>query len=197
MNDDVVIAVLSTCISLFGLYVLYFWLYRQYSKDLFQQRLFDLRDEMFDYALEHELPWSTEAYCHLRMIMNGLIRQVDRIDVATPIWARITGIYIEAKLRAEVVHLAIDQLPDRHREALNDFHDRMGEELTRFRTRTYPLATPIMMLAVPFMVRGDQARGPSENRSRFSLVATSCGADPEAVQFELLEQEDAAELATA
>ncbi len=65
---------LFSLVSILGLLVLYFWLYRDYRIDLFRQRLFALRDELFDLARSGALPFDHRAYGLLRSTLNGFIR---------------------------------------------------------------------------------------------------------------------------
>lgn len=61
-------------IALLLLWVLYFWLYREYRLDLFRQRMFALRDELFDLADGGTLPFDSKAYGMLRSVINGNIQ---------------------------------------------------------------------------------------------------------------------------
>lgn len=61
----------------FGLLLLvwlFFWLYRDYRLDLLRQRLFALRDELFDLVIDEKLPFDDPAYVLLRQTINGQIR---------------------------------------------------------------------------------------------------------------------------
>lgn len=61
-------------ISLLLLWILFFWLYRDYRLDLFRQRMFSLRDELFDLADSGELSFNCKAYGMLRSLINGNIQ---------------------------------------------------------------------------------------------------------------------------
>lgn len=64
----------SGYIALLLLWVLFFWLYRDYRLDLFRQQLFALRDELFDVALAGEIRFDDKAYGLLRITINGTIQ---------------------------------------------------------------------------------------------------------------------------
>jgi hypothetical protein len=66
-------AVAST-LSLLGIWLLYCWFYRDYRVDLFRQRLFKLRDSLFDYAESGQVSFDHPAYGMLRSTLNGFIR---------------------------------------------------------------------------------------------------------------------------
>jgi hypothetical protein len=57
-----------------GLWVLFFWLYRDYRLDAFRQDLFVLRDELFGLAAKGKVPFDSKAYGMLRSSINGNIQ---------------------------------------------------------------------------------------------------------------------------
>ena len=66
--------ILISLISITILWVGLFWLYRDYCIDLFRQRMFALRDELFDQAAKGAIPFNHKSYGMLRVSMNGFIR---------------------------------------------------------------------------------------------------------------------------
>lgn len=79
--------ILLSIVSLMGLVVLYFWLYRDYRLDLFRDQLFALRDELFDLAASGKIDFDSKAYGMLRTTLNGFIRFSHRFGVTTVAWA--------------------------------------------------------------------------------------------------------------
>lgn len=76
-------AAVSTGIMLVFLWVLIFWCYRVYRIDLYRERMFALREELFVLALDGKIQFSDPAYELLRSTLNGFIRfghQVSLID---------------------------------------------------------------------------------------------------------------------
>jgi hypothetical protein len=61
-------------ISLCGLWILFFWLYRDYRLDAFRQELFVLRDELFGLAATGKISFNSTAYGMLRSSINGNIQ---------------------------------------------------------------------------------------------------------------------------
>ena len=61
-------------LSLLGLWVWFFWLYRDYRVDAYRQRVFALRNELWDYAAAGHISFDDPAYLVVRNRMNGLIR---------------------------------------------------------------------------------------------------------------------------
>ena len=66
--------VVTTTISLFGIYGIVFWLYRDYRIDTFRQSMFSIRDELFDFAANGNIDFNHPAYTQLRELINGYIR---------------------------------------------------------------------------------------------------------------------------
>ena len=79
--------VLFSALSLMGLTILCFWLYRDYRLDLFRDRLFALRDELFDLAAAGKIDFNSQAYGMLRTTLNGFIRFSHRFGISTVAWA--------------------------------------------------------------------------------------------------------------
>lgn len=80
MTSPTLLAV-STVISLIGLWVVFFWLYRDYRVDLFRDRMFALRSELFDLAASGAVSFDDPAYAAMRTMINGYIRFAHRISL--------------------------------------------------------------------------------------------------------------------
>jgi len=63
------------------LWVILFWFYVDYSIDAFRQRMFELRDALFDQARKGEISFESQAYSVLREKMNGFIRFAHRFSL--------------------------------------------------------------------------------------------------------------------
>lgn len=61
-------------IAILSVWILFFWLYRDYRLDLFRERMFALRDELFDLADSGALSFDSNAYGMLRSMINGNIQ---------------------------------------------------------------------------------------------------------------------------
>lgn len=61
-------------ISLFALWFLYFYCWREHRIDAYRQRLFAIRDGLFDFAASGAIGFDDPAYTTLRSVSNGLIR---------------------------------------------------------------------------------------------------------------------------
>jgi len=74
MNQPAVVELMKLSLTAFGFWGLAFWLYRDYRIDSTRQKLFTVRGELFDYALDAGLAFDHPAYALLRLRMNRLIR---------------------------------------------------------------------------------------------------------------------------
>lgn len=74
MNTQTIFTVLSSLISILGLWYLLFWRYHKLCMDTFRQSVFEMRDELFDYAADGNIDFQHPAYGVLRKMMNGFIR---------------------------------------------------------------------------------------------------------------------------
>ena len=70
--------------------LLSFWYYQMYTRtrcDRFREDLFTIRDKLFDYMWQHDLPYDLPAYQLIRDSLNGMIRtaRVARFGVLMPL----------------------------------------------------------------------------------------------------------------
>ena len=86
---DMIANVAATTLSLLALLWLVYGLYRDYRTDLFRERMFTIRDHLFDLASADILAFDHPAYIMLRTTINGHIRFGERLNlmsfVALPI----------------------------------------------------------------------------------------------------------------
>ncbi len=76
-----IVNAILTLAALLGLWWLYFYAWRPYRTDRTRQQLFRLRDELFEYWDDHDLPFDHEAYRLMRDMLNGMIRFTHKIDL--------------------------------------------------------------------------------------------------------------------
>lgn len=72
---------ISSLFSIFLLVILIFWLYRDYRVDTYRQKMFKLRDCLFDEARKGNVPFESDAYRMLRSTMNGSIRFAHKLSL--------------------------------------------------------------------------------------------------------------------
>ncbi len=62
-------------------YLLWHWLWVPFYLDNFRSKLFNLRDELFDFACQGGVSFSSTEYCRMREWINSTLRFAHRITV--------------------------------------------------------------------------------------------------------------------
>jgi len=75
--------VMISLVSLLVLWAFYSIAYADYRRDVYRQKLFGLRNELFDLAADGELSFETPAYRTLRTTLNGFIRFAHQLRFGT------------------------------------------------------------------------------------------------------------------
>lgn len=128
MNSASLIAVLESTSGLIVLALLYFWLVPSLRLDLFRQQLFEVRDELFDYARAGKISFEHPAYKLLRRSANGFIRYAHRltffrIAMTVLVW-KLFREHPEPKWVKQWLH-AMDSLDATVQADLSKFHERI------------------------------------------------------------------------
>lgn len=100
---------LQSLISLALLFVLVFVLYNSHRVDLLRQKLFFIRDGLFDEALAGRISFDSKSYKYTRTTLNGMIRFSHRVSVSRFVTAIVLSTeedYAEAKQRVASIHRA-------------------------------------------------------------------------------------------
>src|ERR1039457_4111930 len=79
MDAKALVTILEAAIASCGLVVVVFWLWPCVRLDVFRQKMFAVRDELFDYAESGKIGFNHPAYRLLRQSMNGFIRYGHRL----------------------------------------------------------------------------------------------------------------------
>jgi hypothetical protein len=123
-------------VSLVALVVLYAYFFRKYHVDAFRQRVFAVRDEMFDYAASGKISFQDPAYRMLRQLMNGYIRFGHRISIFHIFTVMtLTRMFNEGHRPGAFRHQlneALSKLPKETRRDLARFHDEAEMNLVYF-----------------------------------------------------------------
>jgi hypothetical protein len=126
--------------SLFAILILYlcFYCLREYRIEQLRQRLFGIRDELFDFAAEGYIEFSHPAYTASRMTINSLIRYSHRITVSRVFLAMVwpSAPMAEPRLRA-----AMAEFPEGTpvREKLTLVHARVARAVLIYLLTGCPL----------------------------------------------------------
>jgi len=137
---------LWTLLGLAVLWVLYAWLYRSYRVDLFRQRVFVLRDELFDLAADGKIQYAHPAYGILRTTLNGSIRFAHRCS------------FLEFAFFAVLTHRARRELrnvagtfDDRWEAATSDLDIEVQRRLRAIRGKLHYEVVEQMILTSPVL----------------------------------------------
>jgi hypothetical protein len=144
---EYLVALVVTTLGLCLLVVLVLFLWREYRVDVFRQRIFLIRDELFDLAAEGRISFDAPAYGSLRTILNGYIRFAHKMSMT-----RTLGMFLLRRLvpnpalerSASDLLGPIEQHPDAEvREKLRKIFSRANFEIFRF------VAWPSVILLMP------------------------------------------------
>jgi hypothetical protein len=144
MNATQIVTAICSLISLAGLWIILFWLYRGYRTDQFRQATFALRDELFDAASDRKIDFSHPAYCLLRSTMNGFIRFGHRFT--------LLQVLLMVGTRSPESPNEDDSFSVRWERAVRDLDQETLLMLTRVRLKMNILVLRHVVLSSPFLV---------------------------------------------
>jgi hypothetical protein len=121
----------TAIISLASLALLWgflFWLYKDYCIESFRQKVFALRDELFDFAACGKIPFEHKAYGRLRVTMNGAIRFAHELSLAQflILLVRHHGQIDNKRGYVARLHEDMKDLTEDKKEMLLSFQNRMS-----------------------------------------------------------------------
>jgi hypothetical protein len=140
-------------LSVLAIWVGFFWLYRDYEIDRYRQRLFELRDELWDYAAEGHVAFDNPAYRLIRIRINGLIRFAHMLSCTWLVMALVAeklrpSPEVIDKIEGEMVG-ALNSLPAPLYERLRDYQKRALFLAIEHTVRTSPF---FWVALVPFLL---------------------------------------------
>jgi hypothetical protein len=128
MNETQLAVVLQFSVVAFLWSILVFKVIPDARLDGFRQKMFSIRDEMFDYAADGNIAFDHPAYVMLRHQMNGFIRHGHQLTVfrclMTVAIRKVEGVNLNTSWHSEL-QKSLDSLPDPTvRETLMTFYQR-------------------------------------------------------------------------
>lgn len=81
MIGEDAVHVLRFCLVLFIVWLIWYQFWIPYRIDYFRQRLFKMRDDLFEYAAAGNIEFTHPAYTDLRLTINALIRYGHRVTI--------------------------------------------------------------------------------------------------------------------
>lgn len=119
------IVVVESLLGLFGLWIAIYYLWRDFRSDSYREDIFSVRDEMFLYAADGNIPFDHPAYALLRARMNGLVRHGHELTMTR----LIILLAVHPKVRSEAFEAwqrAVEELPAETRKQIKDFSLRVN-----------------------------------------------------------------------
>jgi hypothetical protein len=81
--NPVIYEQIMSLLGLVALWAFWYYLWKPQRVDIFRQKLFVLRTDLFDLAASGAVPFDHPAYTQLRLLINGLIRFAHRASLPT------------------------------------------------------------------------------------------------------------------
>lgn len=132
---DIPITVVLNFLLLIGLWWLLFIELKSYRLDLTRQKLFKIRDELFDLAEKGELSFDSKAYGLMRTTLNGMIQFTHKLSfirfVATiTVDQKVLKGRISSEFK-ETMNTALSDIPVSARKKILDSRNRMHRVMIR------------------------------------------------------------------
>jgi hypothetical protein len=138
MNADILVQILFFIILATTAWYCFFWLYREHTVDNFRQRLFALRDQLFDEAAAGTISFDHPAYQMMRLTMNGFIRFGHRISL------------FELFIRFVIIkHKSADSYVSRFNESIKDLDYKTADKMRQYQSRMVDLVVMQTLAASP------------------------------------------------
>lgn len=152
MSDLQLTTALGSIVSLALLSVLLFGIAPKYRLDSFRQRMFTLRDELWDYAAAGYIDFDDPAYLHLRKLMNGMIRYGHQLTLFRTLMTmakwRLFGSAPELtwhnKWSNALAHIESEEV----KAKMENFHARTESHVARHLVTGSPLLLLMLFVAI-------------------------------------------------
>jgi len=159
-----------TAVSVLALFSAWRWCYLPAINAAFRQDLFALRRELFLYAADGNIPFSSPAYTHLRYVLNGSLRFAERMTLGRVLFTIAMTPQSLCETESAALIAQIDDSGVRAR--LQDLHSRFGEVVGRHMLLgSPPLALVIFTVAIGFVALTSLSRAKKEAVARIQRVA--------------------------
>ena len=130
--------------SLLSLWFLYSFAYRDYRRDVYRQRLFEVRNALFDMAGKGEISFNEPAYQTLRTTINGFIRFAHRMQFGE----FVVFIALEETAREP----SPDLFTERWQAQTASLPRDLTQKLDALRVRVHMLALEELVLTSPLLL---------------------------------------------
>lgn len=144
MNTHLLSQILLFLISFLCLWYFIFFLYKELAIDIFRQKMFQLRDELFDAAANGLIEYNHPTYVVLRNTMNGFLRFGHKISLFEIL---ITGVVLGSD------HLKVRKtFRQAWQEAETTLSSEQKKEMQRYLLRLNELLLIQSFFGSPFFV---------------------------------------------
>jgi hypothetical protein len=144
-STENVSGVLHIALGLVALWLLFFKFTREYREDALRDRLFGVRDKLFDFAASGKIAFDEPAYGRLRSTINSSIRFAHRITFSRLVFGIVYRITTRNECAAAFVRqwrVALDRLAPEQRAEM----ERLNTELAVTLVRHILTGSPLMMI---------------------------------------------------
>jgi hypothetical protein len=117
--------VVGSLLGLFGLWIAVYYLWRDYRNDSYREDIFSVRDEMFLFAANCNIPFDHPAYTLLRTRMNGLLRHGPQLTL-TRLLILLAACKDVKSQSFGAWQKAVAELPEDLRERMKEFNLRVN-----------------------------------------------------------------------
>jgi len=138
-------------LGLVAIWALWYYLWRPQRVAAFRERLFALRDNLFDLAADGVIPFNHPAYTQLRMLVNGMIRFAHRATLPTLIFAASQSRHAPANV-FESWQKSVNGLPEVPREKVLEVYGRVSEAFAKQIFSGSPVLWVLVGARVAFLV---------------------------------------------
>jgi hypothetical protein len=148
MTDmSIVVTVAQSAVLLAGIWVILFWLWPAVRLDCFRQQMFEVRDDLFDYAASGKISFGHPAYKLLRQSMNGFIRYGHQVSFFQFIMTWLAWKALEGRNSFKWERewkSALNSLDAETKKDLRGFYDRAGMHVCK----RIILGSPILLVVL-------------------------------------------------
>lgn len=148
--------VLESCVCIALIVIVLLKYSSQARLDAFRQRMFELRDELFDYAAEGKVGFNDPAYRLLRQSMNGSIRYAHHLTffrVCVTMAEIELAVYVPKSNWSEDWQYALQKIPnDDVRNRLEAFHARSLQLMVERLVAGSFVLLGLVVCSLPFLI---------------------------------------------
>jgi hypothetical protein len=154
VKDIATISQSAICIALIIVVLFKFWSIARL--DAFRQKMFAIRDELFDFAAEGNISFDDPAYRLLRQSMNGIIRYAHQLSFFR---VCVTGIEVALEVKvpkntwSEAWGMALENVhSDEVRKKLEEFHANAMQAIFNRLILGSPLLLGLVICSIPILM---------------------------------------------